>query len=309
MQELHRAVADEVGKVVVGQHEAVGALLAAVTLGGHVLLEGPPGVAKTLIANAFARTLGLDFRRVQFTPDMLPSDLTGNTTLRGGELVFRQGPVFTNILLADEINRTPPKTQAALLEAMQERQVSVEGTPRELPDPFLVVATQNPIEYEGTYPLPEAQLDRFLVRVDMDYPSAEDEASMLTLPRAGVGSGALAAIQPVAGANEILAARAQVDATTVEEDVARYVVAIVRRTRELPSVALGGSPRAAVHLLGAAKAAARFSGRDFVTPDDVTRMAPAVLRHRLILTPEAELERYGPDEAVRTALGDVPVPR
>jgi MoxR-like ATPase len=309
MQDLHRAVAEEVGKVVIGQHEAVAALLASATLGGHVLLEGPPGVAKTLMANAFARALDLEFRRVQFTPDMLPSDLTGNVTLRGGELSFRRGPVFTNVLLADEINRTPPKTQAALLEAMQERQVSVEGEPRPLPDPFLVIATQNPIEYDGTYPLPEAQLDRFIVRVDVSYPAEEDEVRMLALRRQGVGPGALDAIRPVAGAEALLSARAQVDATRVEEEVARYAVAVVRRTRELPSITLGASPRAAVHLLGAAKAAARMAGRDFVTPDDVTRMAPAVLRHRLILTPEAELERYGPDDAVRTALGDVPVPR
>ena len=309
MQDLHRAVADEVGNVVIGQHEAVAALLACTTLGGHVLLEGPPGVAKTLVANAFARALSLDFRRVQFTPDMLPSDLTGNVTLRGGELTFRPGPVFTNVLLADEINRTPPKTQAALLEAMQEQQVSVEGEPRPLPDPFVVIATQNPIEYDGTYPLPEAQLDRFLVRVDVTYPSEEDEVRMLSLPRAGVGPGALDSIRPVAGAEQLIAARGQVDATRVTDEVARYVVSLIRRTRELPSVSLGGSPRAAVHLIGAAKAAARIAGRDFVTPDDVTRMAPAVLRHRLILTPEAELERYGPDDAIRTALADVPVPR
>ena len=303
MRELHAAVAGEVGKVVAGQHESVATLLAAVSVGGHVLLEGPPGVAKTLLANAVARALGMEFRRVQFTPDMLPSDLTGTVTLRGGELAFRPGPVFTNVLLADEINRTPPKTQAALLEAMQERQVSVEGRPEALPDPFLVVATQNPIEYEGTYPLPEAQLDRFLVKLDVTYPSAEEELQMLGLPRS------LEHVQPVASAEHLRAARAQVEATRVDPEVARYVVALVRRTRELPSVTLGASPRAAVHLLAAARAAAQLAGRDFVTPDDVTRMALPVLRHRLLLTPEAELERYGTDDAVRTALGEVPVPR
>ena len=309
MRQLHEAVAGEVAKVVVGQRETVATLLAASALGGHVLLEGPPGVAKTLLANAVARALGVEFRRVQFTPDMLPSDLTGNVTLRGGELTFRRGPVFTNVLLADEVNRTPPKTQAALLEAMQERQVSVEGRPQALPDPFLVVATQNPLEYEGTYALPEAQLDRFLVKLAVGYPSADEELGMLALSRSGVGAGDLDAVQPVAGQDALRQARAEVDATRVEQEVARYVVDVVRRTRELPSIELGGSPRAAVHLLGAARAAARLAGRDYVTPDDVARMATPVLRHRLVLTPEAELERYGPDDAVRTALGDVPVPR
>jgi len=309
MKDLHDAVAAEVGKVVVGQAETIATLLAAAALGGHVLLEGPPGVAKTLLANAFSRALGIEFRRVQFTPDMLPSDLTGNVTLRGGELTFRKGPVFTNVLLADEVNRTPPKTQAALLEAMQEAQVSVEGRAEALPDPFLVVATQNPIEYEGTYALPEAQLDRFLVKLDVGYPTADEELGMLGLSRRGVASGDLGVVQPVASAESLREARTAVDATRVEEDVARYVVAVVRKTRELPSVELGGSPRAAVHLLGAARAAARLAGRDYVTPDDVSRMAAPVLRHRLVLTPEAELERYGPDDAVRTALGEVPVPR
>ncbi len=309
MRELYEAVAGEVGKVVVGQRDAVATLLAAVALGGHVLLEGPPGVAKTLLANAVARALGVEFRRVQFTPDMLPSDLTGNVTLRGGELTFRPGPVFTNVLLADEINRTPPKTQAALLEAMQERQVSIEGRAEPLPDPFLVVATQNPLEYEGTYALPEAQLDRFLVKLEIGYPSAEEELAMLGLERSTVGAGDLSAVRPATSADALREVRAAVHATAVGEDVARYVVAVARRTRELPSVTLGASPRAAVHLLAAAKAAARLDGRDYVTPDDVGRMAAPVLRHRLVLTPEAELERYSPDDAVRTALGEVPVPR
>ena len=309
MKELHDAVAAEVGKVVVGQQEAVAALLAAAALGGHVLLEGPPGTAKTLMAGAVARALGVDFRRVQFTPDMLPSDLTGTMTLRGGDLVFHEGPVFTNLLLADEINRTPPKTQAALLEAMQERQVSVEGRARPLPDPFLVVATQNPIEYEGTYPLPEAQLDRFLVKVDVGYPAESDELAMLGLSRSGVGPGRVEDVQPVAGADALRRARDEVDATRVTDEVAAYLVAVVRRTRALPSVVLGGSPRAATHLLGAAKAAARLAGRDYVTPDDVARMAAPVLAHRLVLTPEAELDRFRPADAVRTALSEVPVPR
>ena len=309
MRELRERVCGEVRKVVVGQDATVDLLLAAAALGGHVLLEGVPGVAKTLLANATARALGIEFGRVQFTPDMLPSDLTGTLALHGGELAFRPGPIFTSVLLADEINRTPPKTQAALLEAMQERQVTVDGTSHRLPDPFLVVATQNPIEHEGTYPLPEAQLDRFLFKLDIGYPSAEDELALLRLPRRGVAPATLELIRPVASAEALAAARADVDAVEISDEVAGYVSAIVRRTRDLPSIELGASPRAGVHLLAAAQAAACLAGRRFVTPDDVAAMAPAVLRHRLLLRPEAELERYRPDDAVAAALQTVPVPR
>jgi MoxR-like ATPase len=309
MRELHDRLAGEVGKVVVGQGDVLEQLVVAVALGGHVLLEGVPGVAKTLLAHATSRALGVDFRRLQFTPDMLPSDVTGTMALREGELRFRPGPVFTNVLLADEINRTPPKTQAALLEAMQEGQVSVDGEAHPLPDPFLVVATQNPIEYEGTYPLPEAQLDRFLVKLDVGYPDAAEEVSLLRLARRGLAPSSLEDVRPVADAATLRAVREQVDATTASDEVVGFVVAIVRRTRELPSVALGASPRAAVHLLAAARAAARLDGRAFTTPDDVARMAPAVLRHRLVLTPEAELERFRPDDAIAAALASVPVPR
>ncbi|MDX6691810.1 MAG: MoxR-like ATPase [Solirubrobacteraceae bacterium] len=309
MKELYEAVAGEVAKVVVGQDEVVRSVVIGLAVNGHVLLEGPPGVAKTLLASAVGRALGLEFRRVQFTPDMLPSDLTGTSTLRGGELAFRPGPVFTNLLLADEINRTPPKTQAALLEAMQEGQVSIDGVANPLPDPFLVVATQNPIEYEGTYPLPEAQLDRFLMKVDVGYPPADGELRMLGLAREGVRAASLDDVQVVAGAEQLRAARAAVDAVTVSDEVARYLVTLVRTTRELPSVQLGASPRAAVHLLVAAKAAAVLAGRTFVTPDDVVGLAAPVLRHRLVLRPEAELERYDADAAIRTALDSVPVPR
>ncbi len=309
MKELFDRVAGEVGRVVVGQREPLEVVLSALSLGGHVLLEGVPGVAKTLLANATARALGVDFRRLQFTPDMLPSDVTGTMALREGELRFRPGPVFANVLLADEINRTPPKTQAALLEAMQEGQVTVDGEPHPLPDPFLVLATQNPVEYEGTYPLPEAQRDRFLVRVDIGYPDEASEREMLRMARRGLTPKALDEVRPVASAEDLARVRAEVDATTVSDEVVAYVVAIVRRTRELPSVSLGASPRAAVHLLGASRAAARLAGRDYVTPDDVARMAVPVLHHRLVLTPEAELERFTADTAVRNALDAVPVPR
>jgi MoxR-like ATPase len=309
VKELHARVAGEVRKVVVGHADALEDMLAALALGGHVLLEGVPGVAKTLLASATARALGLEFRRLQFTPDMLPSDVTGTMALRSGELVFRPGPVFAGVVLADEINRTPPKTQAALLEAMQEGQVTVDGVSHPLPDPFLVLATQNPVEYEGTYPLPEAQRDRFLVHVAIGYPEAEEERAMLRLERRGLAPAALEDVEAVAGADDLRAAREEVDATEITDEVVGYVVAIVRRTRELPAVSLGASPRAAVHLLGAAKAAARLAGRAYVTPDDVARMAAPVLRHRLVLTPEAELERATPMGAIRTALEDVPVPR
>ncbi|MDQ4096234.1 MAG: AAA family ATPase, partial [Actinomycetota bacterium] len=260
MRELRDKVTAEVAKVVIGQDDVTEALLLASVVGGHVLLEGVPGVAKTLLADTFARALDVDFGRVQFTPDMLPSDLTGTMTLRRDELVFRPGPIFTSVLLADEINRTPPKTQAALLEAMQERNVTIDGRPHALPDPFLVVATQNPIEYEGTYPLPEAQLDRFLFKVNVGYPSENDERTMLGLARDGLRPAGSGTVSAVAGADDLRAARSLVDETTVSDEVAAYVISIVRQTRALPAVEVGASPRAAVHLLAASKAAARSAG-------------------------------------------------
>jgi MoxR-like ATPase len=309
LRTLRARVHQEVAKVVVGQEEPLDALLVALAVGGHVLLEGVPGTAKTLLASTFSKALGLEFRRAQFTPDLLPSDLTGNLTLRDRELVFRPGPVFTNVLLADEINRTPPKTQAALLEAMQEGQVTIDGTDHPLPQPFLVIATQNPLEYEGTYPLPEAQLDRFLVKVLVGYPTEAQERALLGLGRRGLVPTGTDDVQRVVTAADVLASRAEVDATAVTEEVAAYVTSLVRQTRSLPSVAVGASPRAAVHLLVAAKASARLWGRHFVIPDDVIRVAPGVLRHRLVLRPEAELDRLTPDAAVANAIAAVPVPR
>ena len=309
LQTLRDAVSEQVSQVVVGQDSVVDDLLLAIAVGGHVLLEGPPGVAKTLLVSSIARAMGLDFTRVQLTPDMLPSDITGNVVLRGGTLTFHGGPVFTNLLLADEINRTPPKTQAALLEAMQERQVTVEGESHPLPDPFVVLATQNPIEHEGTYPLPEAQLDRFLMKVLVGYPDAEHEVALLRTAHRGVVPTGVEQIRSVATRKALQAVRDEVDATMASDDVVAYVAAVVRATRTLPSVALGASPRAAVHLLAASKSAARLAGRAFVTPDDVSRSAPPVLRHRLVLRPEADLERFRPDDAIRAALASVPVPR
>ena len=309
MKDLRDRVHAEVQKVVIGQTASIDALLAAVAVGGHVLLEGVPGTAKTLLANAVARAFGLSFSRAQFTPDMLPSDLTGTVALRAGDLVFRPGPVFANLLLADEINRTPPKTQSALLEAMAEGQVTVDGVSHQLPRPFMVVATQNPIEYEGTYPLPEAQLDRFLMKIDVGYPSAEQELTLLRLDRDGVAPATLPQVEQVTNAEELLAHRKTVAAVRIHDDVLGYLASLIRRTRELPSVELGASPRAGVHLLAASRAIACIAGRDFVTPDDVSRMAPPVLRHRILIRPEAELERYTPDDAIKAAIASVPVPR
>jgi len=299
----------EVGRVVVGQEQVVATLLGALLVGGHVLLEGVPGVAKTLLAQAFSRTLALSFSRVQFTPDMLPSDLTGTTVLRRGELTFAPGPVFASVVLGDEVNRTPPKTQSALLEAMQEGQVTVDGVSHPLPDPFFVLATQNPLEYEGTYPLPEAQLDRFHVRASVGYPAYDDEVALLRLAHRGVTQSSLAEVRPVVDAATLADAVDVVQATRVEDGVAAYVVQVVRATRSAPGVAVGASPRAAVHLLAAAKAAARLAGRDFTTPDDVAAAVPRVLAHRLVLTPEAELERLSTTTVLEAALGRVPVPR
>lgn len=309
--ELKDRITAEVAKAVVGAELATGQLLIAVLVGGHVLLEGVPGTAKTLLIRTFARSLGLPFRRVQFTPDMMPSDLTGTMILREGNLEFRPGPVFTNILLADEVNRTPPKTQSSLLEVMEERTVTVEGVTRQLDWPFFCAATQNPLEYEGTYPLPEAQLDRFLFKIDVDYPTEEAERHMLWLHHQGLDPTNLdtSNVEPVVTADE-LAGHAKIAASvTVTAEVAEYLLQVVRRTRMSPMIQLGGSPRAAAMLIKAAKASAYLEGRDYISPDDIASLVPPLLRHRIILRPEAELDGYRPDDLVRSVLQSVPVPR
>jgi MoxR-like ATPase len=307
------ALRDEVAKVVVGQEGAVSGLVAAILVRGHVLLEGVPGVAKTLLVKTVAAALDLEFKRVQFTPDLMPSDVVGQVIFDrvGATFSFRPGPVFTNLLLADEINRTPPKTQAALLESMEERQVSVEGEARPLPEPFVVVATQNPVEYEGTYPLPEAQLDRFLFKLHVGYPSFEQEQEVLARHDRGLDPHDLAGagVTAVAGAAELEEARHQVARVRVEPPVRAYIVALVRATRESPSVTLGVSPRGAAYLLHAAKAWAWMAGRSYVTPDEVKAVVKPTLRHRVLVRPELELEGTTADGILDGVLTTVPAPR
>ncbi len=307
------AVRDEVGKAVIGQDSVLTGLLICLLCRGHVLLEGVPGVAKTLLVRALAAALSLESARVQFTPDLMPGDVTGSLVYdaRTAQFQFRAGPVFTNLLLADEINRTPPKTQAALLEAMEERQVSVEGTPRPLPEPFLVAATQNPIEYEGTYPLPDAQLDRFLVKLTVAPPGRDEEISILARHAAGFDPGDLAAagLGPVAGPAELQAARAAVRAVRIAPEVTGYIVDVCRATRQSPSLQLGVSPRGATALQATSRAWAWLAGRDYVIPDDVKALARPTLRHRVQLRPEAELEGATADGVLDAVLATVPVPR
>ena len=312
LQHALASVRTEVGKAVVGQDAAVSSLLVALLCQGHVLLEGVPGVAKTLLVRTLASALTLDTKRVQFTPDLMPGDVTGSLVYdaRTAAFSFREGPVFTNLLLADEINRTPPKTQASLLEAMEERQVSVDGEPRPLPAPFMVIATQNPVEYEGTYPLPEAQLDRFLLKVELPVPERSAEVEVLARHAAGFDPRDLAAagVRPVAGAEELARARAGVRTVQVAPEVLGYVVDVCRATRTSPSLSLGVSPRGATALLATARAWAWLSGRGYVTPDDVKTLAHPTLRHRVRLRPEAELEGVTAGSVLDSVLASVPVP-
>jgi MoxR-like ATPase len=307
------ALRAEVGKAVVGQDAAVTGLVVALLCQGHVLLEGVPGVAKTLLVRTMAAALSLDSKRVQFTPDLMPGDVTGSLIYdaRTAQFEFREGPVFTNLLLADEINRTPPKTQAALLEAMEERQVSVDGTPRLLPSPFLVAATQNPVEYEGTYALPEAQLDRFLLKLTVPLPARDDEINVLLRHDTGFNPRDLAGagVRAVAGPRELAAGHQAAGAVRTAPEVLGYIVDVCRATRTSPSLSLGASPRGATALLATSKAWAWLSGRDYVTPDDVKALARPTLRHRVSVRPEAELEGVNADGVLDGVLASVPVPR
>ena len=306
-------VRHEVAKAVVGQDATVTGLLIALLSQGHVLLEGVPGVAKTLLVRALSAALSLDTKRVQFTPDLMPGDVTGSLVYDShtSEFTFREGPVFTNILLADEINRTPPKTQASLLEAMEERQVSVDGVSRPLPAPFLVAATQNPVEYEGTYPLPEAQLDRFLLKLTMPLPGRQDEMEVMRRHAAGFDPRDLTAagVRAVAGAADLAKARQAVASVAVDPEIIAYIVDLVRATRSAPSFLLGVSPRGATALLNTSRSWAWLSGRSFVTPDDVKALALPCLRHRVALQPEAQMDGVRVDDVLGSILASVPVPR
>jgi MoxR-like ATPase len=313
----------EVGKVVVGAEEAVEKLLLSLLVGGHVLLEGVPGVAKTSLAKVFAQVLGLEFQRVQFTPDLLPTDVTGTQVLdrQRSDFVLRRGPIFCQILLADEINRAPAKTQSALLEAMQEGQVTIEGTTLPLPQPFMVLATQNPVEQEGVYRLPEAQLDRFLVRIEIDYPSRETELDILRLHGQSRANTSDAASSPskaghslgpsiprvITQAETLLDWRRALAEVHAAPEILEYVVEIARRSRQHPDLYLGASPRASLYLFQTAKARAMLRGRSFVTHDDVKQIARAVLGHRLILKPESEIEGKTSADVIRTILEQIPV--
>jgi MoxR-like ATPase len=302
----------QLGRVISGQSKVIEEVLIAVLCQGHALLEGVPGIAKTLTVKALGRLLGLGFQRVQATPDLMPADILGTSILRPGTdaFTFHAGPVFTDLLLVDEINRMPPRTQAALLECMEERQVTIDGQRRPLPAWFTVFATQNPVDFEGTYPLPEAQLDRFLMKIRVAYPGEAEEREILERHHAGSGAGLLqdAAIEPIP-AGLLDAAHAEVRAIRIEPELYGYILGVSRRTREWPTLLLGASPRAALCVMLVAQAAAAFDGRDYLVPDDVKRAVPPVLRHRVILKPEAELEGFDADRVLADVIAAVPVPR
>ncbi len=311
--ELAERMQEMMARAIVGQHRPIQEMLVATLAGGHVLLEGVPGVAKTLMVRVLAVCLGREFSRAQMTPDLMPSDIVGTYVYdtATGEFHLRRGPIFTEFLLADEINRAPAKTQSALLEGMQERQVSIDGVTHPLPPGFMVFATQNPVEFEGTYPLPEAQLDRFMLKVVVDYPTEAEEDALLLRYRDGFDAMDLAAagVERVADDQVFARARAEIAALRVEDEVVGYISAITRATRDDPGVMLGCSPRASVMLLQTARVLAALRGRSYLIPDDVKEMAAATLRHRMVLRPEADIEGLTPDDIIARALAAVPVPR
>ena len=310
LQEGANKLREEIGKVIVGQKAMVDLILTAVLADGHILLEGVPGVAKTLTAKLVAKGISVDFSRLQFTPDLMPSDVIGTSVfnLKTTEFEFKQGPVFSNIVLIDEINRAPAKTQAALFEVMEEHQVSVDGTTHKLQEPYIVLATQNPIEQEGTYRLPEAQLDRFLFKIQIDYPSLDEEAEIL-LRAAGRKTEQLNEVEPVLTAEEIINYRKVIKEVLIDDKLLRYIAEIVHQTRHDQSIYLGASPRASLALLNSSRAFAAIQGRDFVTPDDVKFLAPSVLRHRILLTPEKEMEGVTSEEIINQMVARIEVPR
>ncbi|MGV3705226.1 MAG: AAA family ATPase [Arcticibacter sp.] len=311
LNEAVNKIRESIGQVIIGQAESVDLLIAGILADGHLLIEGVPGVAKTLSAKLIARSIDAHFSRIQFTPDMMPSDVLGTSVFnpKTVEFDFRKGPIFGNIVLIDEINRAPAKTQSALFEVMEERQITVDGFTHRLQEPFIVLATQNPVEHEGTYRLPEAQLDRFLFKIEVKYPTLEEEIEILTRQHQQKTTEQIASITPVLTKDDILKLRKQVLELFVEPHILEFVAKIIHETRNNGSLLLGGSPRASLAIVHAAKAIAAMSGRDFVTPEDIIRVTPAVLRHRVILTPEKEMEGILPDEVISQIIHKIEIPR
>ena len=311
LHDAAKRIRGEIGKLIVGQRELIDLLIVSLLAGGHVLVEGVPGIAKTLTARLLARTINAEYRRIQFTPDLMPSDVTGTTVLNsaGANFIFNRGPVFGNLVLIDEINRAPAKTQAALFEVMAEQQVTVDGTTHVLPDPFFVIATQNPIEQEGTYRLPEAQLDRFLIRAVVEYPDQTEERDILYRFRSDFRQRQQEQVQAVLSKEQIAEYRALVEQVFIRDELLDYIAAVVYRTRTHPDLYLGASPRASLAILRLAKAVAALAGRDFVTPEDVQQVAFPALNHRIILTPEREMEGFGTKDVIKEILKGIELPR
>ena len=311
LQQSIASIRTEIGKVITGQHQMLDLLLTGLLCDGHILIEGVPGVAKTLTAKLMAKIIDVDFSRIQFTPDLMPSDVVGTSVFNSkeGDFIFKKGPVFSNIILIDEINRAPAKTQAALFEVMEERQVTVDGVTHEMQYPFIILATQNPIEQEGTYRLPEAQLDRFIFKIDVQYPTLQEEISILNNQQGRTQAQLLSEVNKVLSPHDILQFRTLIQSVIVEPRLIEFIARIVNETRNNPALYLGASPRASLAILRAAKATAALRGRDFVTPDDIKEMASPVLRHRIILTPEKEMEGITADELIENILKAIEVPR